>query len=356
MAGTAVISALLCACAQGQGQTATVPIEAPPSPADVVAAEPEAWPEVPMPSARVSFMFCRGADENGIPLTSMSREALTDVLSKCLPAGFVGVRVTYDGPIEPGAAELFRRIDQLAVEIEPDTVRHWPFLLMINSGGGDVAEAMAMGNVLSTRDWSIRVELPNGKCYSACVLVYAAATKRGKPTSVAEFNQALELWAAGDNGSHRQVTTDRGTNLGIHRLLPTLSAATNVDELYADTQGAVQLIGDYLARHGVSRTLAEDMMTVPSNEIRLLTVEEVERYGLGEVNSARADLDRLDILRRCGPDYAERRAVFIRERAACWDMITSDDSSVPLAEACMDSLKQKTRIPDASCPDPRVGG
>lgn len=349
-----MLLAALSACAPGEGtadKSASGSSAALAEPIDSGATD---WADVAMPSARVSFMFC-GEEEGGIQIRSMSREALTDVLNRCLPAGFVGVRITYDGPIEPGAAELFRRIDQLAVEIDPDTLRYWPFLLMINSGGGDVAEAMAFGNVLARRDWSIRVDPRDGRCYSACVLVYAAATDREEPDTV---RSREELWRAvrrmqGDPQDRTPISED--TNLGIHRVLPTLSAATSVDELYADTEMAVKLIGDYLAMHGVSRTLAEDMMTVPSNEIRILKIDEVEKYGLGKVNSARADLDRLDILRRCGADYAERRAIFLREWKACTDLIRGEES-VPAAEACVDSLKQRTRIPDAACKDPKVGG
>lgn len=351
--GTAALCAALCACSGQQPDESAGPVEQPPSQSEAGTDPPDDWAEMPMPSARVRIQLCDSDEGDGIQVTSMSRDRLTKVLERCLPRRLpMPARLVYDGTIAPGMAELLRRVERLTVELDPSADKNWPLLLDIDSGGGDVAEAMAAGNVLATRDWYVHV---GTRCYSACVLVLAAGTGRQDPSSAQMWKKYEKDRLALHGKPHGHVVLNDETNIGIHRVFPTLSSATTVDQLYEDTERAVILIGDYLAKHGVSRTLAEDMMSVPSNEIRILTIDEVNRYGLGKVNSAKSDLDRLDILRRCSPDYAERRDVYLREIEVCWRMIKDEDSIGP-AQACMESVKQRTRIPDSACSDAKVGG
>jgi hypothetical protein len=73
-----------------------------------------------------------------------------------------------------------------------------------------------------------------------------------------------------------------------------------------------QRVRDYLERNGSSVDVADLMMAVPNRSLRLLTDEELLRFGLDGVNPAQDDLDRLRLQRECGEDFVARRDAFAR--------------------------------------------
>lgn len=122
--------------------------------------------------------------------------------------------------------------------------------LEISSPGGDVATAIEMGKLVR-RNQTIVIVSQGGKCASACVLIYAGGVAR-LPYGRVE----------------------------IHR--PYL---TRPDESFAATQNRYReiekTIKKYLAEVNVKENLYEAMMSVPPQQSRDLTLEELDALGMG---------------------------------------------------------------------------
>lgn len=146
--------------------------------------------------------------------------------------------------------------------------------VQLSSPGGDVASSLKIGDIIRSNWLYTEVSdgsdgSPSAECDSACVLLFAAGAVR----------------MAGN-----------GSKIGIHRpyfdqrlfagLRPE-DARTKYDALSHEVQA-------YLAKMGMAQELFLEMMKVPSNEIRTLTLAELERFslvgqdpGLDEYNRAK---------------------------------------------------------------------
>jgi hypothetical protein len=126
--------------------------------------------------------------------------------------------------------------------------------LDIDSPGGDVEAAMRIGAHLRKNSGIVAA----GKCFSACVLVYAGAVIRSGSPAI---------------GVHR---------LYFAQLEPALTAL-QVSERY-NTQ--VTRVRDYLAGMNISPELVSYMQSFEPSEVRILTQEQLRQFGLGPQDSA----------------------------------------------------------------------
>ena len=70
---------------------------------------------------------------------------------------------------------------------------------------------------------------------------------------------------------------------------------------------------NYLERNGASDKVYDLMTTVPNRTLRILTVDELDQYGLSGANAVEDDLNRIRLARRCGTDFLQRRDALVRE-------------------------------------------
>jgi hypothetical protein len=127
----------------------------------------------------------------------------------------------------------------------------------LDSPGGDVFAAMQIGEIVR-KDWlwtSIPDEPPATGCMSACVLILAAGANR-------------ILGDASRVGIHRPYF-DQGLFAGLDQT----QAKTKYDELS-------QSVAAYLAKMGMPERLYQEMMKVPSSEIRVLSYDESKFFNL----------------------------------------------------------------------------
>ena len=128
-------------------------------------------------------------------------------------------------------------------------------IVSLNSPGGSITAAMAIGRILR-RERLLAVVPHSGVCHSACVLIFAGAVQRMN---------------AG--------------KLGIHR--PSLEvprqevSAGNVNELY---QRMLQDIRSYFREMNVAEQLADAMLRIEPDQIRLLSDEQSNAYGLTDTD------------------------------------------------------------------------
>jgi hypothetical protein len=162
---------------------------------------------------------------------------------------FCSVDLTLKGVIDAAmTAELKSRLQQVSGTIS--TLHVW-----LDSPGGTVGPAMEIGRLLRSRRATVSINAAAGhSCVSACVLVFASGVIRG---AVPE-------------------------RLGIHRpYLEVGTAARTMAEIKTVVDQMLAQIRAYLAEMNVDPRLADDMMRIPSEQVRYLTYDDLDAYGLG---------------------------------------------------------------------------
>lgn len=126
------------------------------------------------------------------------------------------------------------------------------FNVNLNSTGGDLNAAIAIGRILRQTD-SIVVGAKNDICMSACVFVLAGGTRRA---------------------------TEPGFKVGIHRPYSVQATVTTPEQEKAKYQQLQQKIETFLKEMNVTPNLYKDMVVIPPGQIKVLTFRELESYGL----------------------------------------------------------------------------
>jgi hypothetical protein len=192
--------------------------------------------------------------------------------------------------------------------------------LFIDSPGGDAEAALAIGEIISNRAWSVFVNR-EAQCSSACIFLLAAARDRAVLGEV-----------------------------GIHRVYPSGSDASTTEDLARDLEEIVARAKALMQRNGVSPALVDDMMSIPSSDVRMLSREEQNAYGLGRENAAQVDLERIALERRCGRPFVERLLQAEAEEAHCaaafWQPGEYSDYAT-----CVNESNRQLGFPDDRCPN-----
>jgi hypothetical protein len=280
-----------------------------PPPADYLAGTH--WPPARLHdgAAWVSCTDDYDAQGDGHPVESLDFLVLVDTLSPCRDTGLL--RLRYRGNIGPGFTALVERVGAIARRMD---IRDR--ILDIDSTGGEVEEAIRAGDVIAGSQWAIWVR-ERSVCHSACVLVLAAGDTRSIAGKV-----------------------------GIHRLIRQQSRATTRRELSAELQDITGQVRDYLARNGAASALADQMMTIPNRDLRVLTADELAGFGLSGTNAVQDDLDRITLMRQCGDDFVHRRDKFMR---AFDSTCMKPGEGAEAMQACGHALEQRFGFPDAHC-------
>lgn len=246
---------------------------------------------------------------NDIPLGDIGQESLRRALAPCEDQRLV--RVRYRGKIDRGFVSVMERVTVTADELGIDKR-----VLDLDSAGGQIEDAIRAGDFIAESHWTIWV--PEGAiCHSACVLILGA-------------------------GDMRMIAG----KVGIHRIIRMSSTASSRAELNAELNAVYQRVREYLARNGVAVAVAELMMAVPNRWLRLLTSDELHIYGLDGVNPVQDDLDRVQLMRRCGEDFARRRDGFLHAfEVRC----QSDGDDLGALNECGLELRTKCGFPDRLC-------
>ena len=251
------------------------------------------------------------AEGDGEPLASLEREAIEAALAPCVDGG--AMRLHYDGKIAGDFTALVRRTVAVA-----DDLGIANRVLDIDSSGGRIEDAIRVGDAIAESGWTVWVR-EDAVCHSACVLVIAA-------------------------GDMRMIAGP----VGVHRMVRIGSAATSRAELNQELQAVYEDMKGYLQRNGAAVAVADLMMTVPNHSLRLLTAEELDWFGLAGRNAAEDDLQRIELARRCGEDFVQRKDAFFRVfDARC----AAEGQAVEDMNACGLALREQFGFPDALCPD-----
>ncbi|MGY1459613.1 MULTISPECIES: hypothetical protein [unclassified Luteimonas] len=297
--------------ANGTGEFISTPVEAPPKPYDV--RKGTDWPDAALAdgTASVSCELDYANLGDGTPLANLSFLGVVDALTPCKDVGLV--RLRYQGKINAGFHALVERVAAIA-----DRMEIGKRVLDIDSSGGQVEDAIKAGDAIGASGWTIWVR-EGASCHSACVLILGA-------------------------GDVRMISGP----VGIHRIIRMSSTATSRAQLNEELQAVYGRVKEFLARNGVAVAVADMMMAVPNRNLRLLTADELLEYGLDGTNPAQDDLDRLQLMRKCGEDFVRRRDAFQRNFDHQCKM---PDRELEELTDCGLAMREQYGFPDQTCPD-----
>ena len=251
---------------------------------------------------------------DGRPVLSLAYIDLRGAMQDCRATGLL--RLRYKGKVTTSFAALAERAGSVAEELGIGKR-----ILDIDSAGGQVEAAIRAGDAIGENDWTIWVR-NDSACHSACVLLLAA-------------------------GDMRVIAGP----VGIHRMIRVGSSATSRRELGEELRKISEELRNYLERNGASAEVYDLMTTVPNRILRMLTAEELERYGLSGANAVEDDLNRLRLARRCGIDFVRRRDNFRRAYdAQCVEPADAAGQDVVDINACGLELRRRYGFPDPDCP------
>ncbi|WP_206859743.1 hypothetical protein [Lysobacter changpingensis] len=261
-------------------------------------------------AASISCELDYAQQGDGEVLAKFDREGLEAALKPCEDAGVA--RLRYKGKITGEFGTLVERVTDVADELDIHKR-----VLDIDSAGGQVEDAIQVGDFIAESRWTIWVR-EGAICHSACVFILGA-------------------------GDTRMIAGQ----VGIHRIIRMSSTATTRAQLNAELRVVYDRVREYLERNGAATAVADLMMAVPNRSLRLLTTEELELYGLDGVNPAQDDLDRLRLMRKCGEDFVSRRDSFVR---AFDKRCKTPDTDLDALNDCGLKLRTDYGFPDKACP------
>ncbi|MGV8940867.1 MAG: hypothetical protein ACOH1P_04915 [Lysobacter sp.] len=246
----------------------------------------------------------------GVALSALGYSEMHAALLPCNQEGLL--RLRYEGKISAEFTALIERVAELA-----DTLGIHKRILDIDSTGGQIEEAIRAGDKIGASGWTIWVR-EDAVCHSSCVLVLAA-------------------------GDMRMIAG----KVGIHRMIRISSKATSRAELQQELQAVHADVREYLQRNGVAFAVADLMMTVPNRSLRLLTPEEMDRYGLDGQNAVEDDLQRIELTRMCGAPFVQRKDAFFR---AFDRECQKPGEDLGVMGDCGLELRKRFGFPDPECP------
>lgn len=187
-------------------------------------------------------------------------------------AGYVGAipdnwlpRIIIDGQILPGDEKRFTSALNKAKEDDSDWDRYRTLLL--NSEGGDVVTAMAIGRMVRQAQMVTAVH-EQSVCASACTLILAGGVRR-----YARNETKL--------GLHRPFFTD-----------PQQAIAQGYQSFQSKYDNVIEAHRRYFSEMKIGAELLEKMIQIPSNQIQWITVSEATRLNLLGEDAAYAEWKR----------------------------------------------------------------
>ncbi len=193
------------------------------------------------------------------------------------------------------AHEAKRLIDHARLQAESKKWDFYPPLVELDTPGGSVLAAMAIGRLLR-KEYATAQMRPYTVCYSSCVFILAGAVTR---------------------------TLMPESKVGIHRpYLEVPQETVSPDKVRAILQKSLQDIRAYFREMNVSEQLADAMLQIDPEDVQLLNNAALRRYGLTprdpiakeivELTDAQArGLTREEYMRRitlaqarCGSDFS----------------------------------------------------
>jgi hypothetical protein len=268
------------------------------------------WPDAMLDSgtASISCSTDYAKDGDGKAFSDLGFFSVLDAMLPCKDAGLI--RLRYKGRVAGDFTTLVERVGNMSLRMGiPKRI------LDIDSSGGQVEDAIKAGDIIANANWTMWVR-EGAVCHSACVLLLAG-------------------------GDDRLISGA----VGIHRIIRIQSSASTRAELSAELHEVHDRMKEYLERNGAGVAIADFMMTVPNRSLRLLSQDELAEFGLTGRNAAQEDLERVQLVRKCGLDFVRRKDAFQR----AFEEQCAPDAGIDAMNTCGVALLPDYKFPDEKC-------
>ncbi|MFV8816678.1 hypothetical protein [Haliea sp. E17] len=200
------------------------------------------------------------------------------------------------------------------VAVTDNTLEPWetPYL-ELDSPGGLISEAMKIGEFVAQRKMPTSVHHAE-RCFSACVLIYAAGWQR---------------IPGGKIGIHRPFSTEISTE--------SLSFSQYLEQY----ENLTPVLKKYYGKFGVSPTIVDVMNVVTSDNIKILSAEELELYGLDFENVAYAEYNKAKTIQKCGNEYYELKKRWDDFHISCMVQQLTETNNSNILDNCTKLADQK---------------
>ncbi len=205
--------------------------------------------------------------------------------------------------------------------------------ISLDSQGGDVDEAMKIGRIIRERELWTLVEF-DSRCHSSCVLVLGAG-----------------------------VTRSPNLNVGIHRpYFVSLERDLSTSAIQNLRKQMISRMKEYAAEMDLSDRLIDDMMSIPPERVKILSLDELENYRLSGtdasfdekrtndqaqfygITSAEFRKRDMEAEKRCGRVRADQRWTQCRQ-AVIWNISEAEYARKQnLVSARCDGMPKSSRI------------
>jgi len=214
----------------------------------------------------------------------------------------LGLTIYIRGEINPDAAILVRRYYDGLVEMsrrfhgqmnakDSDAAVN----VHLDSEGGSVDSAIEIGRFLRDKNSNVMVSAGE-QCASACLFILAGG-----------------------------VTRYLGGRLGMHRpFLETPSRSMTTEDVKKAATLNQERLRAYFREMNISERLADDMMMIPSNQMRWLSPQEIAVYGLGVNDPVVSETKTLKQAQKYGLSRLEYERRWQLARGLC-ELGTADD-------------------------------
>ena len=165
--------------------------------------------------------------------------------------------IRFDGEIKAGDLDVLKSlVDKTCNKVKKNTEGYIEYKLLLNSDGGDVSAALEIGRFIRN------LSLPptsahfgvilgrNDRCNSSCVFLIAAGPSRR---------------ISGKVGIHRPYLVQINSNL----------SAADIGRIRSEQ---IRLIKAYLAEMDVPESLLDAMLSIPPEEMKILSESELKQY------------------------------------------------------------------------------
>ena len=242
-------------------------------------------------------------------------------LPACRP-GSCSLVADLRGEIDNASADEFIRLDnETRHEAAAKRMSVTRGIIYLDSPGGSVNAAVTIGRYLRARSFVAAVR-PEAKCLSACVLVLAGAPSRG-------INSEAKV--------------------GIHRpYLEVPQQKVSPDAIRVLYQQMLQDIRSYFHEMNVSEQLADAMLRVEPENMRLLNKDELESYGLTPRDPVDKEVEEAKEAQRLGVSRAEyMRRLGLMDRA-CGSLPLDTQQQMEQWNACITTIYNTGVVPKAA--------
>lgn len=158
---------------------------------------------------------------------------------------FGPVSVLIKGRIDIGDFDKFKNF-----LLQPGNLKAYANYVWLDSIGGDLNEAMKFASLFEASSASVVVG-PDGKCYSACFMMFAGAADRW-------------LYTFGELGVHRVSVNSSNADRAQRR---------DIERNVSDD------LRRYLTRQGIPATLIDQMMDTPAFDMTIIDTKMLKRMG-----------------------------------------------------------------------------